>query len=135
MGTACWGATSAAGLDIAAPSGGARPASFSRDWAIEASGAEKLGNCDEGDQEGGDPEDVVVGEEREQGQHAHDLNLNLACPVRDVLGERMEAKVEEPHGEHDDDEEDDHRVEQAVRLTGCRDEERQMVGSGRVQHR
>ena len=47
MGTAvvgtAWGPASA-GLDTAAPCGGALPASFSSDWAIEASGAEKLGN-------------------------------------------------------------------------------------------
>ena len=43
-GNACAGAASAAGLDGTHSCGGARPASFSRDWAIEASGAEKLGN-------------------------------------------------------------------------------------------
>ncbi len=42
--TACSGATSAAGIDIAAPGGGALPASFSRDWAIEPSGEEESGN-------------------------------------------------------------------------------------------
>ena len=76
-----------------------------------------------------------MGEEREQGQHAHELHLNLARPVRHVLGERVEAEVEEPHREHDDDEEDDHRVEQAVGLSWRRDEERQMVGRGRMQRR
>ena len=57
-----------------------------------------------------------MGEEREQGQHADELHLHLARPVREVLGQRVQAEVEEPDREHDDDEEDDHRVEEAVAL-------------------
>jgi hypothetical protein len=64
-------------------------------------------------------------------QHAHELQLNLAGPVREVLGQRVEPEVDEPHREHDDDEEDDHRAEEAVGLSRRRDEERQMASRGR----
>jgi hypothetical protein len=64
-----------------------------------------------------------------------DLQLNPACSVREVLGQRVETEVDQSDAEHEDDQEDDHRVEQAVGLSWCRHEERQMVGRDRIQHR
>ena len=54
----------------------------------------EIGNVDEGNQQPDDPENMHVREERDQAETGDELELNFLCLVRDVLGQRMQAEVQ-----------------------------------------
>ena len=93
-GSACIGSRGRSSARSPASCGLRSRAIFSSDWAIDAIGVEKSGICDESKQQGRDPEDMVVGEQRDQREHRHDLHLHLVGPVRHPLRQRMKAKIE-----------------------------------------
>ena len=52
----------------------------------------KSGKSTNASRQARNPEDVHVGEQRDQAEHRDDLELQLVSPVRDPLWQRMQAK-------------------------------------------
>jgi hypothetical protein len=69
---------------------------------------------DECEQEGRNPEDVVVSEEREQRQNSDELKLHLVGPVRHVLGEGVEPEIDQADGDDGDNQKGQHHGHQPV---------------------
>ena len=90
-------------------------------------GCREIRKLDHREKQGRNPEDVVVGEQREESEDRHDLNLDRAGTVRPSFGQGMELKVEIADRDHHRDQEDAHRDEQRVALAGRGDEPGQMV--------
>ena len=80
---------------------------------------------DQGENQPGDPEQMHVGEQRQQPEDRNDFELQLL--VSETLGQRMQSEEDDADAEHgcDHDERRDHR--QDVGLAGRGDEPRQVV--------
>ena len=88
---------------------------------------------DEGQQQPDDPEDMIVGEERDQRQQRHDLHLHHIGAMRHALGQSMQPEVEVADQEHRQNQKHRDAVEEPVGLTRRGDENRQMLRRDRMQ--
>ena len=90
-------------------------------------GGQEVGQIDKGENESREPEDVLIGEQREQAKNGNDIELHFLRPVRHPFGERMDGEKQDAdaydakhHKPHDD-------IKQHIGLAGRRDEERQIM--------
>ena len=73
---------------------------FSTDPAILAQPTAKVGEFDQGEQQARDPENVHVGEKRDEAQNRDNLELQFMRLVRNALGQRVQPKEKDPEAEH-----------------------------------
>ena len=66
-----------------------------------------------------------MGEERQQGKHCHDVELDLI--MHHPLWKRVQPEEEDAYAKHRSDENDSHDHEQNIGLAGRRYKKRQMV--------
>ena len=78
----------------------------------------EVGQLDQREQQRRDPEDAVVGEERQQREHGDELQLHLVGAMRHVLGQRVELQVDQADRNDGDEQKDGHHRHQPVRLAG-----------------
>ena len=87
---------------------------------------------DECEQQSGDPEEVIVGEQGYKRQDGDDLELDLLSLVRNALRQGMQREIEDYDSEHHQDQEHNHDVERHVGFARRSDEHGQMVGRIRM---
>jgi hypothetical protein len=87
----------------------------------------EVGNVDERENQCRNPERVVVGEQPDEAQHSNNLELGLLGFVRHMLGQMVQAKEQDAKHQNRDRQDGGRYDHQGVRLTGGRDERRQMV--------
>src|SRR6266850_6102792 len=76
-----------------------------------------------------DPEQVHMGEQRQEPQHSDDLELQLLRFVSHPLGQRVQFQIQVANRQDGDNQEDAHHHHPDVRFDGRSDETGQMVGS------
>ena len=92
-------------------------------------GRAEVRKVDHREQQSCNPEQVDMGEQREEPQDSDDLELQLLRLVSHPLRQRVQFQIEIANREDGDDQDDPHHDHQDIRFAGCRDEGGQMVRS------
>jgi hypothetical protein len=88
----------------------------------------EIRQVDQGQQQSRNPEDMHVGEKRNQAEDGDDLELQLLRFVRHALGQAVQFPVQGAHPQEGRHKEKAHHHHQGVRPVGTGNEKRQMMG-------
>lgn len=91
--------TSMHGWTFAGPAARRQPRNLLHGSGNPSHRAGKIGNVDQRQKQAADPEEMFAGEHREQAKHAHNFKLDALVPMGQVLGQRMQPKVENAKGQ------------------------------------
>ena len=105
---------------------GALHAGMDTNTAIGALNDVKIGNLNHGNHQSRQPEQVVMGKQRQKRQDTDKLDLGVIGMMGQPFRQGMQAQIKSPQPKHPQNDRPDNNHEQHIRLSGPGNEERRM---------